>query len=188
MAEKIMEQLSALADNECSASEARWATAQLLRNGDLKERWQRYHLISDVIKGHTPAVYDGGFADRVMAVIERESAEQGPTATRQGELWRTWRQPLIGFGLAASIAMLGIINMGLLGASDDRLVTDTTTSNLSGGDQQADALDEQGVVNRPYIDERLTPYLVNHSAYASRSAISGVLTHVRVAGYRAQTP
>jgi len=73
-------QLSAMVDGEVAASEIDWVLRRLGRDSDARDRWERYHLISDVIQGHAPAALDVGFAARIRAAIE---AEPLPTTGRQ---------------------------------------------------------------------------------------------------------
>lgn len=65
-------QLSALVDDELAAREIDLVLRRLNRDHDGRDRWERYHLISDAIQDHVPAVLDTDFAARIRAAIEAE--------------------------------------------------------------------------------------------------------------------
>lgn len=53
--EKLEESLSALMDNEASEFEFRRFLKQCESNGDLKHKWERFHLLSSIIRGELDA-------------------------------------------------------------------------------------------------------------------------------------
>ncbi|HHL45251.1 MAG TPA: anti-sigma factor, partial [Gammaproteobacteria bacterium] len=50
MTDKIQEQISALVDDEIHDMELKTVIAELTKNQASAERWQRYNLISDVLR------------------------------------------------------------------------------------------------------------------------------------------
>lgn len=89
-------QLSALVDDELAASEIDLVLRRLNRDRDACDRWERYHLISDVIQDHVPKVLDNDFAARIRAAIEAE-----PLARPVAGPLPAWYKPVTGFALAA---------------------------------------------------------------------------------------
>jgi sigma-E factor negative regulatory protein RseA len=171
MAEKIHEQVSALMDDECASEEIKLALRRLERDEALQERWQRYHLISDVIKGSVPLAIDADFSARMRSVLDNEP----PLTAVRGNTAPAWRKPAIGFALAASVAAVTVLTQRneidvnpippISGVGDGVQITDGTAATDPG-------------------ENRLNAYLVNHNSFASMSSVYGVMPYVRMASYQ----
>jgi len=180
-------QLSALVDDELADMEINLVLRRLSRDHEARDRWERYHLISDVIQGHhVPAALDTDFAARIRQVIEAEPLPQ-PVA----KPLPAWYKPVTGFGLAASVVLLALFGLKL--NQTDALQPATplaaTTANLATPTPlpiQAAALTRPVTPAREPVEARLTSYLVNHNGYASMSGVNGVLPYVRMVGYQSQ--
>ena len=95
------QQLSALLDGDLAPDQARFLLRRLDHDEALAGRWQRWHLIGDVLRGQPVVALPGGadgFASRVAASIARERAP----AT--GRRWH-WRH---GLGVAAAASMAAV--------------------------------------------------------------------------------
>ena len=177
MAEKTGEQLSTLMDCECEASELELAVRRLIKDRDLKARWQRYHLIGDALKNNLPEIMDVEFAERIQKAIDADLPIKKPAKISP---LSSWYKPLTGFALAASVASIAVFG---LRAS---LVEDTGTIPK----QLISAASSPPMVNinDGGFDEearlRLNNYLVNHSEYASLNGVRGVLPYVHMVGYQ----
>lgn len=180
-------QLSALVDDELADREIDLVLRRLSRESDARDRWERYHLISDAIQGHLPAALDTDFTARVRQAIEAEPLPQ-PAARPLP----AWYKPITGFGLAASVALMALFGLKL--NQTDTLPSTTpfaaTTPTLSPPAAalpiQAVALTRPAESAREPTAARLTSYLVNHNGYASMSSVNGVLPYVRMVGYQPQ--
>ena len=180
-------QLSALVDDELADMEINLVLRRLSRDHEARDRWERYHLISDVIQGHhVPAALDTDFAARIRQVIEAERLPQ-PVA----KPLPAWYKPVTGFGLAASVVLLALFGLKL--NQTDALQPATplaaTTANLATPTPlpiQTAALTRPVTPAREPVEARLTSYLVNHNGYASMSGVNGVLPYVRMVGYQSQ--
>jgi sigma-E factor negative regulatory protein RseA len=171
MAEKIYEQVSALMDDECALEEINLALRRLERDEALQERWQRYHLISDVIKSSAPAVIDADFCARMRSALDSEPAL---TAVR-GDTAPAWRKPAIGFALAASVAAVTVLTQ----RSEIDVNPAAPVAGVGDGVQIAD-----GITATDAGENRLNAYLVNHNSFASMSSVYGVMPYVRMASYQ----
>lgn len=176
MAEKTDEQLSALMDGECSEMEIGLALRRLAKDADLKERWERYHLISDAIRNDLPNALETGFSSRVMAAIDQEA----PLRPMLPSAPPSWQKPLAGFGLAASVMVVAAF----------------TLMNFNGEPSAVEplAVSPKPVAQPPQQVAQATPdnsersrlnnYLLNHNEFASRNSVQGVLPYVRIVGYQ----
>lgn len=182
-------QLSAMVDEELDGMEVDLALRRMCRDRDLQERWERYHLISDVMQGHTPAAFDINFAARLRQAIEDEPLPQPAVRPLPA-----WYKPVTGFALAASVVLVALFGLKLTQtdatpASAPALAANTParTSTLP---VQVAALTPSasapGAANEP-VEARLGSYLVNHNGYASMNSMHGMLPYVRMVGYQ-QTP
>ena len=177
-------QLSALVDDELADREIDLILRRLSREGDARDRWERYHLISDVIQGQLPAALDTEFAARIRQAIEAEPLPQAVARPLPA-----WYKPVTGFGLAASVALIALFGLKL--NQTDVLQPATpfaaTTANLA---TPASLPIQTVALARPVHSAReparLTSYLVNHNGYASMSSVNGMLPYVRMVGYQPQ--
>ena len=178
-------QLSAMVDGEVAASEIDWVLRRLSRDSDARDRWERYHLISDMIQGHAPAMLDIDFAARIRAAIEAEPLPQ-PVARPLP----AWYKPVTGFALAASVALMALYGLKL--NQTDTLpptapfaaaapILSTPASSLP---VQTVAVAQPADLTSEPFGTRLNSYLVNHNGYASRNSMHGVLPYVRMVGYQ----
>ena len=173
MAENTAEQLSALVDGECETAELPLLLRRLTRDRDLKDCWQRYHLISDAIKNNIPEVIDADFAMRVSKAVEADNSLQ----TNSSHCLPSWYKPVAGFGLAASVAVVVLIGLRLGQQSEH-----TNPSTLAVATPSERRTTEQ-TVNDSGVQSRLNSYLVNHNEYASMNSVHGMLPYVRMVGY-----
>lgn len=176
MADKTVEQLSALVDDEFEELELELALRRLAKDAELKARWQRYHLIGDALRNHLPEAIDTHFADRVSKALEPEPALQSTPAIPAVS---SWYKPLVGFALAASVATVAVLGL-------DRIQPDHTpnASSLSAIASSESISETQTTSVDAKLDARLNSYLVNHNEYASMNRVHGVLPYVRMVGYK----
>lgn len=182
MAEKIHEQVSALMDDECAPEEIGLAVRRLERDAALQACWQRYHLISDVIKGSAPMAIDREFGRRMTDMLDREppladnaaSRESAPARTLSDSTSPAWRKPAIGFALAASVAAVTVF--ALRPGSDVSPLLATGDEGMPLAEMPSNPVDSG--------ETRLNAYLVNHNSLASMSSVHGVMPYVRMASYQ----
>lgn len=179
-------QLSALVDDELADMEIALVLRRLSRDGDARDRWERYHLISDVIQGHhVPAALDTDFAVRVRQAIEAEPLPQAVARPLPA-----WYKPVTGFGLAASVALMALYGLklnqtdALLPAAPLATTTPALSSPYGSLPIQMTAMTQPANPIGEPVEARLNSYLVNHNGYASMSSVSGMLPYVRMVGYQ----
>ncbi|MDS4025849.1 MAG: sigma-E factor negative regulatory protein [Candidatus Contendobacter sp.] len=184
----VATQLSALVDDQLADREIDLVLRRLSRDDDARSRWERYHLISDVIQGHLPAAFDTDFAARVRRAIEAE-----PLPQPVGRPLPAWYKPVTGFGLAASVALVALFGLKLnqtdiLQPAAPFAITPTTLSSPTAALPIQTVATTQPLVTpaREPVETRLTSYLVNHNGYASMNSVSGMLPYVRMVGYQPQ--
>jgi sigma-E factor negative regulatory protein RseA len=108
MTDDIREYVSVLADGEAHGTKLYAMLDRLEQDPELRQHWERYHLISDALKNNLPSTLDREFAHRVMIALDGESRVKIP--------FLIWRPPLrptlrdaVGFAMAASVAAVAIL-------------------------------------------------------------------------------
>ena len=107
MTENIREQISALLDDELSQHEMSQIVEQMSEQKQLRNKWDRYNLISDVIRGDAGERVSPSLADRVRAQVNNEPAILA--APKPVNTAPVWVRPLAGTALAASVAVLAVM-------------------------------------------------------------------------------
>ncbi len=115
------ERLSSLMDDELDENDRRLAIEALLKDGEQRARWGRYHLASDALHHTLPERIDPHFAARVMAAIEQEPTILAPPPPRrEAEAPAEAQRPaavagmgkrFTGMAVAASVAMLAVLGV-----------------------------------------------------------------------------
>ncbi|MBL8251857.1 MAG: sigma-E factor negative regulatory protein [Candidatus Competibacter sp.] len=178
-------QLSALVDEELADREIELVLRRLLRDGQPRGQWERYHLISEAMQGHLPDAFDAGFAARIRQAIEAEPALKpagGPP---------TWYKPIAGFGLAASVVVVALFGFRSPQDSASNPTVASTEAPARNGSAMPSAFISRVATEgqRPdqgnaLVESRLNNYWVNHNNYASFNAVNGMLPYVRMVGHQ----
>lgn len=120
MAQHRDELFSALVDNQ-HPLDATWLE-EIKSDPEAADRWQRYHLIGDALRGELPAQMSFDITDRVAAALDEEPALLAPKATetkaKPRGLQGFWR-PVAQMAVAASVALVAVIGVQQYGAKSD---------------------------------------------------------------------
>jgi len=122
-------QLSAMFDGELSAAECELIARRLTRDEGLRAQWSRYSLIGAALRAERGVKLDDRVARKVMAEIAQEvtygeSAVQaiapaaGSRAAPLADRWMRFARPVIGAGIAASVAAASILFLRTQGESE----------------------------------------------------------------------
>ena len=127
-------QLSAMFDGELPPAERELVARRLSRDEALRETWGNYALIGAVMRGETLA--SAQLAPRVAEALMRtapdaaldsqadDAAEFGASSGRErAPRLPRWAIPASGFGLAAGIAVVGVLAVLWLGSQTPQAVT-----------------------------------------------------------------
>ena len=97
-------QLSALMDGELAPDEARFLLRRLQHDGELADRWERWQLAGEVLRGRTGVLLPDGFAGRVGEALRTEAVPATPVRRSPG----AWRWGGVA-ALAASVAVVALM-------------------------------------------------------------------------------
>lgn len=169
------EHVSALADGELSDAQLDLALAAL-RNDDVAENWEIYHLIGDALRSEEVAnvALSAGFSARLAARLEAEPTIIAPAALAvppkpASQNVKRWALP----GFAAAAAMAGVAFfttpqlMVAFGGDAARAVPEPVVAEVrtvsAGGLAAASAAANGEVVLR---DARIDDYLLAHQRFS----------------------
>lgn len=193
MTDQLKTQISGMMDGELDSV----AVEQLLRNRNLRQTWQRYHIISEVIQNRTPVHTDPQFSLRISEIIRNEPAILAPLPRRMP----TYLKPAAGMAVAASVAALAILGVqqyrgGSLPqeapaqaslSSPQPLQTPaavTAAAPVVAGVAGESVAVRQVVTNARYRqvvnNPQISRYILNHNEYQSNAGVHGVTPHVRL--------
>ncbi|MFP4609810.1 MAG: sigma-E factor negative regulatory protein [Thiohalophilus sp.] len=167
------EKLSALMDDEFHSD----VLESLKQDSEARARWARYHLIRDVLSGHSETLPSPGFVERVSAALGDE-----PTVLRpvRRKLAHGVRQ-VAGLAIAATVATVAVLTVqqsDVTGTSGSQSIASAEKAteeyrNVSGNPSAASPIDSE-------VQSKLSNYLINHNEYSISSRMQGMLPYMRI--------
>jgi sigma-E factor negative regulatory protein RseA len=202
MTDKLNEQVSALLDSELSDKEASSVLAQISQDQELRQNWERYHIIGDVMRGEMINIKSGDISERVKKQIELEPAIIAIPQKSKAKSWKSnWVKPAAGAALAASVATVVVLNApGFIDTGDSaqpltaenintlppkQFVTVATVNKAVPTPVSSQTIPGTRWKNlkEPSLESRLNSYLVNHSEYVAPGTGMRVMPYATFVGY-----
>ncbi|MFY9317255.1 MAG: sigma-E factor negative regulatory protein [Burkholderiales bacterium] len=158
--------ISALMDGELDGREAAGALEALRAEGEVRESWRTYHLISDAMRDTHPL--SAGFSARVATRLAGEPTVLAPK-------WGFNSRPLLEqrrwqvLSAAASVAAIGFVSLSFFSQEPS-----VPAQPLAAGAAAPQA--ESAQVAPPAA---ANDYLLAHQAYSPRISLQGVAPYVR---------
>jgi negative regulator of sigma E activity len=192
MTEQINDQISAFIDDELPEQESAFLLRRFERDPDARDQALRYTMIGSALRnellGPDPAI----LRRRIAVAL---TGAPLPAARPQVRWQSPYLRPLLGFGIAASVAVAAIF--GLRTINDARVEPSLGGSPLTASaprepsravSTSSSYVVPQDVANVPVgvPQIRLTNYLMHHGEYASR--LSRTSVHSNVVGGTARLP
>lgn len=188
MKTQVNEQVSALADGELTADEARFALRRLEHDADLRQSWARLHLARDVLRRDVSLPAPAGFAHGVMARLDAAEPAQ-----RTASPWlKTAAGGLIAAGVAA--AALFAVAPRETTAPQAPVPTLAATTPITTEDlrPRIGSLPASDSIVTPlrtvHADPRLDQYLIQHSDATRGSARGGYVPYIYIVSSPAGGP
>lgn len=175
----VLEQLSALADDELDAAEARLLFARIEREPALREAWTRYHLTGEAMRGSLASHHAPGLANRVMAAL---AEEQTPRRRLSGG----WLKPVAGLAVAASVATVAVLGFQQPGTGPmpAEVVPQTSGSGSMVTLPYTDLRSASWGEEQNRSERELAPYLERHNRYAAHRSVQGMLPYAHIVVYQ----
>lgn len=176
----VGESLSAWVDGELGKEQRAFLYRRLSNDGVLRDKWARYHLIGDALRGEATIAIGDDFAGSVMAAID---GEVGITATGSRR-----RMGMIA-GAAAALAVFAVSAVSALLMLPTQGDMAPTTAGAVAVSKAPEPENDNARLQqaRVELERRLDAYLADHNALLARSGHSGMMAFVQMADYRAQS-
>jgi negative regulator of sigma E activity len=169
MTDQINDQISAFIDNELSADESSLLVRRFERDSEARARALRYTLIGASLRGELLEPHPSVLRQRVAAALSGSIAPS-PSRARESLLDR-WSRPLLGVGIAATVAVVAI---GTLRSLNEASLPPGNAPSLAAVPLQVrDPVAAPSYVvpaateALPTVAPRLTNYLMHHGWVAS---------------------
>jgi negative regulator of sigma E activity len=182
MTDQINDQISAFIDNELSADETALLVRRFERDPEVRARAMRYTLIGASLRGELLEPHPSVLRQRVAAALWGGTT---PSVAKARERWTDrWARPLVGVGIAATVAVGAI---GILRSLNESTFASGDATSVAGSVQPGDSGEAPMYVVPAVSDRarttapiRLTNYLMHHGEYASGLTRTSVSSNVVV--------
>jgi len=164
----MKDRISALMDGELDDGSAATAIAALESDGEARDTWRTYHLISDAL-GKSRMLSEG-FSERVAAALAKEPTVLAPRRRPAGEP-RRW------VALAAGVAAVSLV--GWLGFAPQQTAVAPVAQAPKTSPQEV----KPAMVPLP---SGTNDYLLAHQGFSPRVSLQGMAPYVRTVSERGQ--
>ncbi len=177
----MKEDISALMDGEIDAQEMQRSLREMRDTPEQRDCWEQYHIIGDALRNNLPSTLNRNFVKNVSRAIANEDLAVAevtmlkPKVKRAAKRRHPIANPFTGFALAASVAMVAYIGVGMI-AVDERagsarlasaasIVVPPVQQFASHPSFQAGVQTVQGQqwnTSKPALESKLNNYLYSH--------------------------
>lgn len=192
-----LQDLSALADGEGDGASLLAACAQWRGDGELRARWQAYHLIGDVLRSeelaagaHRDAEFLGALRQRMAREPTVLAPEPPPARRPAGWSWKAPAAVAAGF-MAVAGALVVVQDAptlpdGMAGSTLAQALGGTSAPVAQGARVVVPALEPQALVADGQLlrDARLQRYFAAHQQFDASSALGASSGFLRAATSR----
>lgn len=137
MSDHDLERISAFVDGESPEGEISGLIDRLEHDAEMQKRWGRYHLIGDAMRNNLPSGMQTTLVSRVAKALENEPPIIAPYTPLSRKYKSQSQRPTTGYAIAASIAIIGFVIIGLVGTRPDPTLTTSATVAANTPVQQA---------------------------------------------------
>ena len=187
MTEQIQDQISAFADDELSAEECEFLVRRLEREPESRRKALRYAIMGAALRGELldpdPDVLRSRIQAELAGIAAPAPQAHEPAVSPPIRLW----QPALGFGIAASVAVVALVALSTLnqssGIDEPALVAQDVPSTMVVPEPVSYVVPQDALSTLPGHQPlaapiRLTNYLVTHGEYASGIGRTSIHTDV----------
>jgi len=203
------EQFSALVDGELDNTNSDIMLNRLRDDEPSRQRWYRYHLISDTLRAKLPEHIDPHFSQTIMAAIADEPAILALKHASSRSTGPTIKHRMAGFAIAASVAVVAVVGVRNLNepempAQVAQMPSSSEFVRLPNQQPQIaqmapQVVPQQMVTGTPAMnvsstqttlvpvdntkaefDPRLHQYIVNHNQHISGGQFQTIMPYVRI--------
>jgi sigma-E factor negative regulatory protein RseA len=181
MSDPTREELSSLIDEGVDAETLRRGLDGLGGDEALRGAWTRYHLIGYALRGEPVRAEYQQIAPQVAARLQAEPTLLAPPRRRPAQGIRL--RPLVGYALAASVALVAVFAMPPLWERPPATGGQLVAQQPAEPSRTLPESPAQWTEGRPALEQKLTRYLVKHQEYAPAGGMKGVLPYATFVSY-----
>ena len=185
MTEQELERLSALVDDELPLREITGEVRKLDQQQEARERWSRYHLIGDAMRGEVGSLYNSSLAQSISRRLEDEPVVLAPAALKRKGRGR--RRAFTGMAVAASLAAVAMVMAPQLINQEGGVTTQPAVAEQQPAQARTYVVAQDGtrweLLKKPAVESRLNNYLVNHQERSPSSNIKGIMPYATFVSY-----
>lgn len=189
----VHDQISAFIDDELSTEQVSFLVRRFERDPDSRKQLLRYTTIGCALRRELLQPDPAILLRRIEAALNGSTTQRQVARAPLGAAWRTkFARPLLGLGIAASVAVAAVVVLQTMNESRIEPSTPVAVNFVQVQPRQwtepASYVVPQDLVQiRPVaVPIRLTNYLVHHGEYASR--LSRTSVHSNVVGAAESLP
>lgn len=175
MSNQFDEQFSALVDGE--AQQPNDVLSRIQHDDELRQRWQRYHLVRDAMTGHVEGKGLPDISTQVSQALENEPTVLTPKP-KTSRLQTVYKQAS-GFAVAATVAAVAVITVQQTQVAQDSHVQ-TAAVNVPKNVQLTTVKHVNNSRLDSAVESKLSGYLVQHNEYSVTAKMQGALPYMRI--------
>lgn len=163
-----MEQISALMDGEAGEQEAHQALLRLGDTAEVREAWDTYHLIGDVMRGELAQRVN--VLDRVAGALAHEPTVLAPAKPRRA------RSPMtLALSAAASVSAVAVV--GWMAFSTSNVAN--PPAEIARAPQATVPVQAETRLESAPSDGQMNEYLLAHQGVSPSTSLHGVAPYIR---------
>jgi len=164
-----MEHISAMMDNELDDTQMAGQVARLREHPELREGWDTFHLIGDVIRGER-------LLNTMICPAVSEKLAFEPTVLSP---WRTSPKRMRTFAFSAAASMAAIALVGWLAFFDNPLSPSQQVAKAPAKPPSSVSSVSSPQLSSVPSDGTMNEYLIAHQEYSPSTAIQGLAPYIR---------
>lgn len=190
---------SAFTDGEVKDAEVDRLLSGLYGDEALRKRWQRYHLIGDALRKNLPPTIHTDLSQQISQKLQAEPTILSPDfSTRTTTIDQAAPKRKVGYAVAASIAMVGMVSFFMLGSQVKQSPTEVASLATNNAPAIASTTTSSSLPTTPHVvltsntekplvvdrlersNSKLQSYILDHEYSSSSVVRRGLPSGVRV--------
>lgn len=176
MSNQFDERFSALVDGE--EAQTTEVLSRVQQDYELRQRWQRYHLIRDAMTGHVEGNHFPDISSQVSQALENEATVLAPR--RKKSRLQTIYKQASGFAVAATVATVAVISVQQAQVTQTNNIQTASVNSPVTGVQVTTVKHTDNSRLDSAVESKLSGYLVQHNEYSATAKMQGALPYMRI--------
>ena len=176
MSNQFDERFSALVDGE--EVQTSDVLSRIQQDDELRQRWQRYHLVRDAMTGHVEGQGFPDISSQVSQALDNEPTVLAPK--RKTSRLQTIYKQASGFAVAATVATVAVISVQQTQVAETNDIQTAAVNNLAANVQVTTVKHADNSRLDSAVESKLSGYLVHHNEYSVTAKMQGALPYMRI--------